>query len=75
MQKKPRGLGRGLSALMADVNQDAEAQAGVGELKSADRTVPVEKLRANPDQPRRRFAQEHWTSLLRLSKKRVFSSP
>lgn len=75
MQKKPRGLGRGLSALMADVNQDAETQAGVGELQSADRTVPVEKLRANPDQPRRRFAQEHLDELAASIKEKGILQP
>ena len=56
MEKKieRRGLGRGLSALMADVNLDhAQGQAGV--VASADLMVPIERLIANPDQPRRHF--------------------
>lgn len=46
--KKKRGLGRGLSALMGDV-ETAEAP------RRADMQVPVEKIRPNPDQPRRTF--------------------
>lgn len=59
---KPRGLGRGLSALMADVAPDAAAISD-DTPRRADTTVPIEKLRANPDQPRRRFTQEHLDDL------------
>jgi ParB family transcriptional regulator, chromosome partitioning protein len=55
MDKKPerRGLGRGLSALMADVKLD---QSAVGnEFRRADQLIPVEKLVPNPRQPRRDF--------------------
>lgn len=56
MEKKieRRGLGRGLSALMADVNLD-HAQSQAGKAPSADLMVPIERLIANPDQPRRHF--------------------
>ena len=47
-----RGLGRGLSALMADVDL-------IPSEKPAPRqVVPVEQLTPNPDQPRRSFAPE-----------------
>ena len=50
--KRSRGLGRGLSALMADLGGDlAEAP----EPRAPDRMLPIEALRANPDQPRRTF--------------------
>ena len=55
MDKKPerRGLGRGLSALMADVKLD---QSAVGNgFRRADQLVPIEKLLPNPRQPRRDF--------------------
>lgn len=54
---KPRGLGRGLSALMADVSPAAETTAETP-ARRPDMTVPIEQLVANPDQPRRRFTQE-----------------
>lgn len=50
---KQRGLGRGLSALMADVNEDAVS--GEDAPRSPDRDVPIEKVSPNPDQPRRSF--------------------
>jgi ParB family transcriptional regulator, chromosome partitioning protein len=49
---KKRGLGRGLSALMADVT---EADAAQSEGQGNDQQVPIEKIRPNPDQPRKRF--------------------
>lgn len=56
-KKDRKGLGRGLSALMADIQptQD-EAQAITAPQKGADQNVPVEQLFPNPDQPRRAFS-------------------
>lgn len=52
-----RGLGRGLSALMADVNLGSgprsEERASRAELR-----LPIEKIEPNPDQPRRDFSQD-----------------
>lgn len=56
MEQKPekRGLGRGLSALMADVALGGSA--AIEEQRRRNTTlVPIEKLRANPLQPRRDF--------------------
>ncbi|WP_298259379.1 ParB/RepB/Spo0J family partition protein [uncultured Litoreibacter sp.] len=51
-----RGLGRGLSALMADIDVTApekeETKGAVGE-----RIVPIERIEPNPDQPRRDFVK------------------
>jgi ParB family chromosome partitioning protein len=52
---KPRGLGRGLSALMADVSP--EPQAAPDSRRRPDIMVPIEQLFANPNQPRRSFIQ------------------
>jgi len=50
-----RGLGRGLSALLGEA--DAEnAAAPAGEPVGA-REIPIELIRRNPDQPRRRFGE------------------
>lgn len=59
MEKKTerRGLGRGLSALMADVNLDTEA-AAAERPRRPDMLLPVEKIVPNPNQPRRDFAPE-----------------
>lgn len=55
MDKKTerRGLGRGLSALMADVNLDVAPT--VSSENRLDFMLPVEKIVPNPDQPRRDF--------------------
>lgn len=60
-----RGLGRGLSALMADVNLTTDQPADVSSAQSAaaERRVPIEAVRPNPDQPRRRFREEDLQSL------------
>jgi ParB family transcriptional regulator, chromosome partitioning protein len=49
-----RGLGRGLSALMADVSLGARA-GGVDLSRKGTTLVPIEKLQPNPLQPRRDF--------------------
>lgn len=49
-----RGLGRGLSALMADVSVDPAASSTPPQRK-AEATVPIERIFPNPDQPRRQF--------------------
>lgn len=52
-----RGLGRGLSALMADVNLDP-APPSAGDSVSPDSLLPIERLIPNPDQPRRNFSED-----------------
>ena len=52
---KTRGLGRGLSALMADVEADAFLKPATG--RAADMTLPIEKIEPNPGQPRRQFTK------------------
>lgn len=49
-----RGLGRGLSALMADIAPPTSADA----TRAPDLSVPVDRLHPNPDQPRRTFAPD-----------------
>ncbi len=49
-----RGLGRGLSALMADVNMDTSRSAPVAE-RAPDTHLPIEMIFPNPNQPRRLF--------------------
>ena len=67
-----RGLGRGLSALMADANLDKQPERNGARSsdRAADRLVPIEKLHPNPDQPRRDFSKEDLATLLPPSGKR-----
>jgi ParB family chromosome partitioning protein len=59
--KKNRGLGRGLSALMADVGPEPTSSSNSS--ARPDLIVPVEKVFPNPDQPRRSFTDEHLRDL------------
>ena len=56
VKNERRGLGRGLSALMADVNLDAAQKEEARPRR--DQMLPIERLFPNPDQPRRDFAPE-----------------
>ncbi|MCV2863284.1 ParB/RepB/Spo0J family partition protein [Albidovulum sediminicola] len=53
-----RGLGRGLSALMADVNLAPQREETPSEPRRAEAFIPIEKIEPNPNQPRRDFAPE-----------------
>lgn len=57
-ERKPmtRGLGRGLSALMADVSAGLEAPGAPP--PRPDTRLPIESLTPNPSQPRRSFSAE-----------------
>lgn len=61
-KKKPRGLGRGLSALMADVQTETGTEAPAAP-RQYDMTLPIETIAPNPDQPRRRFTQDQLEEL------------
>ncbi|MFY9237686.1 MAG: ParB/RepB/Spo0J family partition protein [Roseovarius sp.] len=60
---KQRGLGRGLSALMADVADQPASSAP--DVPPADLRVPIERIQPNPDQPRRHFDPELLADLSR----------
>lgn len=77
MERKPlkRGLGRGLSALMADVQQEVTTDAGVSAPRRPDMLVPIEKIEPNPDQPRRRFESEDLEDLCRSIKEKGVIQP
>jgi ParB family chromosome partitioning protein len=65
MEKKPerRGLGRGLSALMSDINLAPEKVGEAQEARRQDLLISVEKLTPNPNQPRRDFTPDALESL------------
>lgn len=60
-KNEKRGLGRGLSALMADVNLAGPDQQPAG--RRAEFMLPVDKLEPNPQQPRLDFNREELDSL------------
>ena len=53
--KRQRGLGRGLSALMADIEQTVGDKGPSSSERRSDMLVPIENVHPNPDQPRRHF--------------------
>ena len=55
--KEKKGLGRGLSALLADVEPAPEA-AQTATPRRPDDILPIEKVRPNPEQPRREFSEK-----------------
>lgn len=61
--KPGRGLGRGLSALMADVKESAGSDQT--QRRTPDMMVPVERVHPNPEQPRRHFDAEAMEDLAR----------
>lgn len=64
MERKPaRGLGRGLSALMADINVNPLPSDPVSGAGRRPEVLPVEKIRPNPNQPRRTFVEGDLTDL------------
>ena len=60
-KNEKRGLGRGLSALMADVHLAGPDQMGAP--RKAEHHLPVDKLEPNPQQPRLDFKHEELESL------------
>lgn len=70
--EKKRGLGRGLSALMADV---AETETDNSTSRAMDQQVPIERIRPNPDQPRKRFDAEHLNDLVASIKEKGVLQP
>lgn len=57
-RQERRGLGRGLSALMADVSATREMAETPGVRVDGQSRLPIESLYPNPDQPRRDFSDE-----------------
>ncbi len=62
-KRERRGLGRGLSALMADVEPQRTAETDTPAAARADRIVPIDRIVPNPDQPRRRFSEDQLEEL------------
>lgn len=61
MDRSKRGLGRGLSALMADVGVPGNELQPAANRPEA--VVPIERIKPNPHQPRRHFSDEHLRDL------------
>jgi len=73
-RKKPRGLGRGLSALMADVQPESGTTPPASP-RAHDMNLPIEVIAPNPDQPRRRFTQDQLEELTASIKEKGIIQP
>lgn len=60
---KSRGLGRGLSALMADIGPEEDEPAAEAPAPRPTTTLPIDRIAPNPDQPRRTFGEEELEEL------------
>lgn len=70
--EKKRGLGRGLSALMADVT---ESETESNTTRTVDQNIPIERIHPNPDQPRKKFDAAHLDDLVASIKEKGVLQP
>ena len=73
---KPKGLGRGLSALLSNIDPNTGV---LGEIQpnqvSAEQSIPIDQIHANPDQPRRNFTPSELENLANSIRKKGVIQP
>lgn len=77
-KKERRGLGRGLSALMADVAPATQVTDDAPGQRSANRgetRIPIDRIKPNPDQPRRAFSSDALDELAESIRERGVIQP
>jgi ParB family chromosome partitioning protein len=74
MKKDRKGLGRGLSALMAGIDHDTKIISNTVSNTSSN-MLPIEKVIANPNQPRQDFNKEDLEDLTRSIASRGIIQP
>ena len=83
VENRPRGLGRGLSALLDEVDRrppevsfaHLDAPPAEGAVPERPTEVPLELLRRNPEQPRRHFGEEEIEELAASIRERGVIQP
>lgn len=79
--KQKRGLGRGLTSLMADIDPSpvptdpSAAPKKEGNAQSRERQIPIEKIQPNLNQPRKSFDDERLNELAASIKERGIIQP
>ncbi|MBR1799262.1 MAG: ParB/RepB/Spo0J family partition protein [Bacteroidales bacterium] len=71
MQKKNGGLGRGLGAILTDIEIDGVQSSGVTAITS----IPIDKIGANPFQPRKEFDEQALADLAQSIKHQGVITP
>ena len=74
-KSKSRGLGRGLSSLMGDLNNKPLNSNENSESQTIEKLVPVEKIYPNPNQPRKSFQEEKLIELANSIKTKGIVQP
>lgn len=74
-KKERRGLGRGLSALMADVDLTPDSKPATDTPRKADGTIGLDRIVPNPDQPRRTFNEDALSDLTASIKEKGIIQP
>lgn len=57
-KRERKGLGRGLSALMADIEPQTQEPDTAKPATATERFIDIDLISANPDQPRRSFSED-----------------
>ena len=72
---KSRGLGRGLSSLMGDLNNEPLTSNENPASQTIEKLVPVEKIYPNPNQPRKSFQEDKLIELANSIKTKGIVQP